>query len=397
MVNGLPEIKETTDEKSKTFVVFKRFKALVEKQSGSTIKVMRSDRGGEYTSQEFEDYCKDEGIWKQMTASYSPQQNGITERKNRTIVKMATSMMNEKGLPKRFWAEAIFTAESIKKRKPFPQTPAAAGNNSNTEPISLNYSSSESPPLRTRSLNDIYETCNFSGIEPESFEEAQKHEVWVRAMKDEIRMIEKNQNSELVDLPKDKDVIGVKWIFKTKFNQDGSIQKHKARLVARSFTQNPGIDFFETFAPVARLETIRTLIALAAQKNWLIYQLDVKSAFLNGVLEEEVYVEQPQGFLVEGGEEKVYKLKKTLYGLKQAPRTWYAEIDKYFSHNGFQKSQSEPTLYILKKGASILVVSLYVDDLSFTGNDEHLTQQFKKDIMSTYEMSDLGTSLFFGN
>lgn len=135
-------------------------------------------------------------------------------------------------------------------------------------------------------------------------------------------MIEKNLTWELVDLPKDRDVIGVKWIFKTKFNQDGSIQKHKARLVARGFTQKPGIDFFETFALVARLETIRTLIALAAQKNWLIYQLDVKSAFLNGVLEEEVNVEQPQGFLVEGGEDKVYKLKKALYGLKQAPRTW---------------------------------------------------------------------------
>lgn len=244
-------------------------------------------------------------------------------------------------------------------------------------------------------MNDIYETCNFSGIEPESFEKAQKHEVWVKAMKDEIRMIEKNQTWELVDLPKDRDVIGVKWIFKTKFNQDGSMQKHKARLVARGFTQKPGIDFFETFAPVARLETIRTLIALAAQKNWLIYQLDVKSAFLNGVLEEEVYVEQPQCFLVEGGEDKVYKLKKALYGLKQAPRTWYAEIDKYFSHSGFQKSQNEPTLYILKNGASILIVSLYVDDLIFTGNDEHLVQQFKKNMMSTYEMSDLGLLHYF--
>ncbi|BBH07457.1 BURP domain-containing protein [Prunus dulcis] len=371
MVNGLPEIKETIDvcegcimgkqhrnsfprqstwrakaplELIHTDICGKmqtpslsqyRFKALVEKQSGSTIKVMRSDRGGEYTSQEFEDYCKDEGIWKQLTASYSPQQNGIAERKNRTIVEMATSMMNEKGLPKRFWAEAVFTAvyilnrsptKVVKNKTPFeawsgfkpslivsrdvvfnekarwdwnenkvqempyalvqeqreilgehqeeeatPQTPAATGNNSNAEPVSPNYSSSESPPLRTRSLNDIYETCNFSGIEPESFEEAQKHEVWVKAMKDEIRMIEKNQTWELVDLPKDRDVIGVKWIFKTKFNQDGSIQKHKARLVARGLLKS---------------------------------QLDVKSTFLNAVLEEEVYVEQPQGFLVEGEKTK---------------------------------------------------------------------------------------------
>lgn len=165
-------------------------------------------------------------------------------------------------------------------------------------------------------------------------------------MNEEMRMIEKNQTWELVDLPKDREIIGVKWIFKTKFNQDGSIHKHKARLVARGFTQQPGIDYSETFAPVARLETVRTLIALAAQKNWLIYQLDVKSAFLNGVLKDEVYVEQPQGFVVKGGEDKVYRLKKALYGLKQAPRTWYAEIDKYFVKKGFRKSPSEPTLCV---------------------------------------------------
>ncbi|KAM1217065.1 hypothetical protein ACFX2I_013247 [Malus domestica] len=140
-----------------------------------------------------------------------------------------------------------------------------------------------------------------------------------------------------------------KWIFKTKFNQDGSIQKHKARLVARGFTQKPGIDFSETFAPVARLETIRTLIVVVAQKNWLIYQLDVKCAFFNGVLEEEVYVKQPSGFMLERGEDKVYKLKKALYGLKQAPQTWYAKIDKYFVKRGFEKSQSEPTLHVLKR------------------------------------------------
>ncbi|KAK0588971.1 hypothetical protein LWI29_007900 [Acer saccharum] len=150
-------------------------------------------------------------------------------------------------------------------------------------------------------------------------------------MHDEIAMIEKNQTWQLddqknqtwqlVDHPKNREIIGVKWIFKIKFNQDGSIQKHKARLVARGFSQKPSIDFYETFAPVARLETIRTLIALAAQKRWKIYQLDVKSAFLNGALKEEVYMEQPQGFLAGGEENKVYKLRKALYGLKQAPRT----------------------------------------------------------------------------
>ena len=163
-------------------------------------------------------------------------------------------------------------------------------------------------------------------------------------MEEEIHVIEKNKTWELVEKPKDKDIIGVKWIFKTKFNSDGSIQRNKARLVAKGYSQQPGVDFNETFAPVARLDTIRSLIALAAHKGWFLYQLDVKSTFLNGVLNEEVCIEQPQGFVENGEEEKVYKLKKALYGLKQAPRAWYSEIDAYFTKRGFQRSKSEPTL-----------------------------------------------------
>ncbi|TQD98696.1 hypothetical protein C1H46_015689 [Malus baccata] len=129
-------------------------------------------------------------------------------------------------------------------------------------------------------------------------------------------MIEKNATWKLVDRPTNKPIIGVKWVFKTKLNLDGTVQKNKARLVGKGYAQKPGIDYNETFAPVARLDTIRTLIALAAQKSWKLYQLDVKSAFLNGVLEEEVFVEQPDGFVITGKEDKVYKLHKALYGLK---------------------------------------------------------------------------------
>ncbi|KAK4400425.1 Retrovirus-related Pol polyprotein from transposon RE2 [Sesamum angolense] len=152
----------------------------------------------------------------------------------------------------------------------------------------------ETPPRRTKLLSDIYETCNFIMLEPENFETAIKHKVWVQAMEEEIKMIEKNNKWELADRPKDKDVIGVKWIYKTKLNADGSIQKHKARLIAKGYSQLPGIDYTETFAPVARLDTIRALIAIAANKKWKIYQMDVKSAFLNGYIDEEIYVEQPQ-------------------------------------------------------------------------------------------------------
>lgn len=134
-----------------------------------------------------------------------------------------------------------------------------------------------------------------------------------------------------MDKPENKKIIRLKWIFKTKYKASGEILKHKARIVAKGYTQQLGIDVDEVFAPVARMETIRFLFALAAQKGWMLFHLDVKSAFLNGEVSEKVYVEQPTGFEVEAKQHMVYKLKKVLYGLKQAPRAWYSKIDSYFA------------------------------------------------------------------
>ncbi|KAM1198763.1 hypothetical protein FF2_010062 [Malus domestica] len=255
-------------------------------------------------------------------------------------------------------------------------------------PISGSY---DHTPQKWKSLSEVYAQCNMSIIEPEDFSEAVKDDAWKKAMTEEILMIEKNSTWELVDRPSSKPVVGVKWVYKTKLNLDGSIQKHKARLVAKGYTQKPGIDFIETFAPVARLDTIRTLIALAAQKGWKLWQLDVKSAFLNGVLEEEVYVDQPDGFVIKGAEDKVYRLRKALYGLKQAPRVWYSEIDTYLIHYGFHKSSSEATLYVRsKEGVGTLIVSIYVDDIVYTGSNAEMMEEFKAEMMCKYEMSDLG-------
>ena len=148
-------------------------------------------------------------------------------------------------------------------------------------------------------------------------------------MQEELAMINKNQTWELVERPEHRKVIGIKWVFRTKLNADGSINKHKARLVVKGYAQIFRVDFFDTFAPVARQDTIRMLLAIAAQKGWKICQLDVKSAFLNGFFEEKIYVEQPEGFFVKRHEDKVYLLKKVLYGLKQAPRAWYSRIDGF--------------------------------------------------------------------
>ena len=134
----------------------------------------------------------------------------------------------------------------------------------------------EPPPRGTKILSDIYQRCNFSGVEPKNYEEAIKHDVWKKVMEEEIRMIKKNNTWELVAIPREREVVSLKWIYKIKLNQEGYIQEHKARLVARGFTQKPGIDFYETFSPVVCLETTRIVIVVAAQKKWKIFQLDVK-------------------------------------------------------------------------------------------------------------------------
>ena len=203
-------------------------------------------------------------------------------------------------------------------------------------------------------------------------------------MQEEICMIEKNCTWELVDRPPSKNVIGVKWIFRTKLNADSTINKYKARLVVKGYAQIYGVDYSDTFAPVARMDTIRFLFAVAAHRNWKVFQLDVKSAFLNGILQEEIYVEQPAGFVTQGKEDKVYLLKKALYGLKQAPRAWYGRIDDYLTDSGFQKSFSEATLYVKRINDDVLIISLYVDDLLVTGSNTVQVAEFKLNMMQVF-------------
>ncbi|KAJ0441172.1 putative RNA-directed DNA polymerase [Helianthus annuus] len=231
--------------------------------------------------------------------------------------------------------------------------------------------------------------------DPTSFEEAIKEDKWKKAMECEIDSIERNQAWELVKAPNGVKPIGVKWVYKTKLNERGQVDKYKARLVVKGYAQRKGVDYEEVFAPVARWDTIRTLLALAAQKSWVVYQLDVKSAFLHGELKENVFVTQPQGFEKKGDEEKVYKLKRALYGLKQAPRAWFKRIEGYFLKEGFKRSSFDHTLFIKKVWNKIVIVSLYVDDLIYMGNDQMLCEGFKKSIMQEFEMTDLGRMKYF--
>lgn len=225
--------------------------------------------------------------------------------------------------------------------------------------------------------------------DPVTVEEAMQKEEWIEAREDELKSIQRNKTWEMTNLPKGKNTISLKWIFKTKFLSDGRIQKHKARLVARGFTQQQGVDYEETLSPVARFETVRMILALAAQKQWKVYQFDVKSAFLNGDLHDEVYVDQPPGFEEASRPDKVFRLKKALYGLKQAPRAWYNKIDEFFQKEGLERSKHEPTLYIKREVTDdLLIVSLYVDDMIYTSSSTQLISNFKSSMKSMFEMTD---------
>ncbi|RVW82656.1 Retrovirus-related Pol polyprotein from transposon RE1 [Vitis vinifera] len=427
--------------KSEVADVFLRYKAMVENQSEYKIKVIRSDNGTEYTSEKFNKFCEDAGIDHQLTAPYTPQQNGVVERKNRTIMEMTRCLLHEKELPKSFWAEAANTAvfllnrlptKALQKQTPFeawfgyksmlmnlktfgclcfsyvPQVKRDKLDKKSEPGIFIGYSSTskayriylpqnskivvsrdvkfletekwswdeqnqqyidedvdELPVRGFRTLFDIYQRCNIAVLEPAGFVEAAENKIWRVAMQEELNMIDKNNTWELVDRPSHKKPIGVKWVYRTKLNSDGSINKHKARLVVKGSK---------------KMEDLSTRCEVSIFE-WLPGERD--------------FVEQPEGFAIKGKEEKVYLLKKALYGLRQAPRAWYSRIDTHLLTLGFHKSLSEFTLYIKKIEEDILIVSLYVDDLLVTGSNAGFVNKFKAEMEQVFEMTDLGEMSYF--
>ena len=213
-------------------------------------------------------------------------------------------------------------------------------------------------------------------------------------MIEEYQSIMKNDVWDVVPRPEGKSVVTSKWIHKIKHAADGSIEKYKARFVAWGFSQKEGIDYEETFAPVSRYTSIRSVLSLAVVMKWKIHQIDVKTAFLNGVVEEEVYVEQPLGFETHDRESHVCRLKKALYGLKQAPRTWYGRIDSFLSSLGFTKSKADSNLYYKVEDGNPVMLLLYVDDLFVTGMDG-LIADTKRKLATEFEMKDLGMMHYF--
>jgi hypothetical protein len=214
-------------------------------------------------------------------------------------------------------------------------------------------------------------------------------------MEDEMVAIEDNKTWMLCGLPPSHKAIGLKWVFKFKHNEQGVVVKNKARLVVKGYAQRRGIDYDEVFAPLTRLDTVRLLISLAALKGWEVHHMDVKSAFLNGDLREEVHVEQSKGFIKKGSEYKVHKLNKALYGLHQALRAWNEKLDSTLTELSFVKSSSEPAIYTTKSGSSQLVVGVYVDDLVITGTNGEDISCFKQEMATAFRMSDLGLLQYY--
>ena len=521
-------------EKGEAFEKFKTFKTMVEKETKETIGTLRTDRGGEFTSNEFRSFCETAGINRHLTAPYSPQQNGVVERRNRTLLEMTRSILKHMKVPNYLWGEGVRHAtylinrvatrvlktqtpyEALKGRKPtiehlrvfgcigyakidtphlrklddrtrvlvhlgtepgskayrlldpmnrkiivsrnvvFDENKTWNWNNStkegmneagtfkiqcgeygnngieeeeDTESTQDNETVSEDeegeqqeqvvpadtehtqPELRRSMrvskrpgyLEDYVLLAEIEGErlllllneEPSDYSEAVEQKVWREACDEEITSIVKNNTWDLVDLPPGAKAIGLKWIFKIKRNSDGTINKHKSRLVAKGYIQRHGIDYEEVFAPVARIETVRLIISLAASNGWQVHHLDVKTAFLHGDLRENVYVSQPEGYEVKGSESKVYKLKKALYGLKQAPRAWNEKLNKALGELRFEKCTKEPSLYRLRKDGSLLLVAVYVDDLLITGSQVEMINEFKRDMSSKFEMSDLGLLTYY--
>jgi len=234
-----------------------------------------------------------------------------------------------------------------------------------------------------------------SSIEPQNVSEACKDERWIKAMNGEFEQTEKNNTWELVPRPNDKNVIGTKWILKNKLNENGDVIRNKARLVCKGYAQQEGIDFEETFAAVARLDAIRMFLALSSFQEFKVYQMDVKSSFLNEDLEEEVYIEKLDGFILGNDPKFVCRLKKALYGLKQAPRAWYYCFDKYLHQQDFSKGSTDSNLYIKIDNDKLLILVVYVDDIIFGSNEEAMSQNFALVMQKEFEMSLPGELTYF--
>lgn len=504
-------------------------------QLGRKMKVLRFDNGLEYKNKRICDFLAREGIKFETTVPYSPEQNGISERRNRTLVEAARSMLLESGLQRNLWAEAVNTANYVQNR--------ISGRNHEKSPLELMFGKSASklnlhefgsdvyamiPTQKRRKLDDKavkmkfigydghskgfrlinrnnqvlisrdvrflgtklkwsepwneldllltqekpeqslsteHETpipINFSEIMNEREEEEIFHDViddddelnefhdshidesdgeevqveprrsqrdnigvrpqylndyvatsievkadpktyfeainsperehWIAAMKEEIASIESHCTWESTKLPPGRKAVGSKWVYKAKLGENGEVVRYKARLVAKGFTQKFGVDYDEVFAPVARSTTLRLLLSVAGMRGLVVKHYDIKTAFLNGTLDEEIFMRAPEGSGFEG---QTLLLKKSLYGLKQAARVWNRALHEALMKVGFVQSLNDKCLYVKSRGKSIIWLLIHVDDVATSTNDGNFESATMRDLGKSFELKDLGSIRHF--
>ncbi|KFD60884.1 hypothetical protein M514_26945 [Trichuris suis] len=287
----------------------------------------------------------------------------------------------------------------INSELPSEQEEAGSTFESDSRPEEAEWEPKNSRPERQRKrpkyLSDyalLTETSN-----PKSFHEAMKSEDaihWRKAMEEEMCSLQENPVWTLVDLPAGKRVVDTRWVFCVKTKVDGTVAKYKARLVAKGYVQRPGIDYSETFSPVARFDTVRTILSVGAVEKLKFQQFDVKTAFLYGTLEEEVYVRQPEGF--EDGTDRVCRLNRSLYGLKQSPRCWNKRLVEFMKKKGMKQSTADPCLFIRQGRKSKLMVVVYVDDGILAGSDTCEMELFLAEMEKEFRITKGPLDSFLG-
>ena len=486
-------------QKSEVLSKFKEFEKTFTNECGRNLIRLRTDNGGEYTSREFQEYLKDQGIHHEMTVPYAPQQNGVAERKNRTLVEAARSMLAHAKLPKIYWAEAVATAAYIQNRLPtsvlkegtpyqrwcgkkpdlshmrvfgcvaYAHVPEIERRKLDKKAVKLRFvgyannakgyrlwdedkrrilirrdvvfnesdfnwkqevdiSCSDNETIMTPEETgapadeatvseamressrirkaptrygydeyaDVVTVDHYANVchvtEPITLKEAlmtSNAKEWQEAADLEYESLLENETWDLVDLPRDRKAIGSRWVFKVKHHSDGRVERYKCRLVAKGYSQKYGADYDETFSPVVRFSSIRTLLAFAVQNNLHVHQMDVVTAFLNGHLEEESYMEQPEGYVKAGQEHLVCKLKKSIYGLKQSPRCWNKTFTEFMKDLGFKQSTSDPCVFV-RSQQELEILAVYVDDLILITESKESMNELKVALKKRYKMKDMG-------
>ncbi|KAI0509952.1 hypothetical protein KFK09_010552 [Dendrobium nobile] len=528
--------------KSDVFHTFVNFKTYIERFTNNKIKILRTDGGAEFVNLNFKNYLRSQGILHQLSCPYTPEQNGLAERKHRHIIETTRTMLLTASVPYVYWPDATITSVYLINRLPTPSlnnlspielfhktkpnysnlkifgfecfplnlshsnhklqpksqsciflgysdnykgykcldpstnkiimsrhvtfnenvfpfsklpnnsssisdnscplllTPTSLSSLSNTtshinsinrksgnqlsvsphtpaippttnSTISIAPQPANSVPIpthhmvtrsrtgsikQTQRLNLIHaQTDNTPSQDPSSYTEAVKKPEWRQAMACEFLALQKQGTWTLVQPPTNASILGSKWTYRTKFHTDGSVAKYKARLVAQGNTQEFGIDYTETFSPVAKLPTIRILLAVALYHEWPVQQLDVANAFLHGSLTETVYMSQPRGFEDNLHPDYVCRLHKAIYGLKQAPRQWYNTFTSFLASLGFSHSKADPSLMIYRKEQIQIFLLVYVDDILITGNNQECIRSILTRLSNKFSMKHLGQATEF--